>query len=123
MAHDPISAVVAALKREQIVPDVLPESFMPSLLFSIVYPNGREVMLGNEFTVEETQDEPSISFAAMNMPTEQADSADGEVGYTLAMLDPDALSRAEPLYKSFRHWVVHIDHQIHLMTSAETYLT
>lgn len=110
MAHDPISAVVTALKRERIVPDVLPESFMPSLLFSIVYPNGREVMLGNEFTVEETQDEPSISFAAMNMPIEQADSADGEVGYTLVMLDPDAPSKAQPLYKSFRHWVVLIAH-------------
>ena len=106
MPFDPLSGVVTALKREHIVPDVLPESFIPSLLFSIVYPNGKEVLLGNEFTVEETQDEPNISFTAMNMPTEQADSADGEVGYTLAMLDPDAPSRAEPLYKSFRHWVV-----------------
>lgn len=103
---DPLSALVTALKREHIIPDVLPDTFAPSLLFSIVYPNGREVLLGNEFTVDEAQDEPAISFAAMNMPVEQADSTEGEVGYTLAMLDPDAPSRAEPLYRSFRHWVV-----------------
>lgn len=108
MSLDPLSAVVAALKKEHIIPDVLSESFNPSLLFSIVYPNGREVLLGNEFTVEDTEDEPAVSFTPMNMTVEQADSTGetGEVGYTLVMLDPDAPSKSEPIYKSFRHWVV-----------------
>ena len=107
MSLDPISAVISAFKRDRIIPDVLPaDSFNPSFLFSVVYPNGSEVLLGNELTIDETQDEPLVSFAPMNMPVEQADSTGEEVGYTLVMLDPDAPSRAEPLYRSFRHWVV-----------------
>ena len=97
---DPLSAVVTALKKEHIVPDVLPASFSPSLLFSIVYPNGREVMLGNEFTIDEAEDEPAVSFAPMNMPVEQADSNGEEICYTLVMVDPDAT------HGQFRHWVV-----------------
>ncbi|CAL1710498.1 unnamed protein product [Somion occarium] len=102
---DPLTSVIEALKHDKIIPDVVPETFNPSLLFSIGYPSGKEVLLGNEFTVDETQDEPSINFTPLNMPTEQADSQE-EVSYTLAMVDPDAPSRAEPLYKSFRHWLI-----------------
>ncbi|OSD07887.1 PEBP-like protein [Trametes coccinea BRFM310] len=107
MATDPLSAIVAALKREQIIPDVLPEpsAFAPSVLFSVVYPNGSEVNLGNYLTVEETQDEPEIRFAALNGPWDD-DSASAEASYTLAMLDPDAPSRAEPIYRTFRHWLI-----------------
>ena len=108
MSLDPLSAVATALKREHIIPDVLPESFVPSFLFSIVFPNGSEVLLGNELTIEETQDEPIVSFTPMSLPVEQADSSGEEVGYTLVMLDPDAPARAEPLYRSFRHWVVRL---------------
>ncbi|KAI9067786.1 PEBP-like protein [Trametes sanguinea] len=105
MATDPLSAIVSALRREQIIPDVLPETiaFAPSVLFSVVYPNGSEVNLGNFLTVEETQDEPEIRFAALNGPW---DDLAGEASYTLAMLDPDAPSRAEPIYRTFRHWVI-----------------
>ncbi|EMD32339.1 hypothetical protein CERSUDRAFT_58547 [Gelatoporia subvermispora B] len=107
---DPLSSVVTSLEREGIIPDVLPETFSPSVLFSINYPNGTEVMFGNELTVQDTLDEPTINFVPMNLPSAQAHSSGqsvaDEVSYTLAMLDPDAPSRAEPLYKSFRHWVV-----------------
>ncbi|KAI0794945.1 phosphatidylethanolamine-binding protein [Abortiporus biennis] len=105
---DPLSSVITALKTDHIIPDVVPENFNPTLLFSIVYPGGREVLLGNEFTVEETTDEPSIDFTPLNMPTEQAASEDAgdEVSYTLAMVDPDAPTRAEPTYRSFRHWLI-----------------
>ncbi|KAI0367325.1 PEBP-like protein [Pilatotrama ljubarskyi] len=104
MATDPLSSIISALKREQIIPDVLPEtiSFTPSVLFSVVYPNGSEVNLGNHMTVEETQDEPEIRFAALNGQWDDA----SEASYTLAMLDPDAPSRAEPIYRTFRHWVI-----------------
>ena len=105
MSLDPLSAVVSALKREQVIPDVLPDSFSPTLLFSIVYPSGREVLLGNEFPLEETKDEPKVSFTPMTGAWEQNEDT-REVGYTLAMLDPDVPSRAEPEFKSFRHWVV-----------------
>ncbi|TFK47412.1 PEBP-like protein [Heliocybe sulcata] len=104
---DPLSTVVTALKRESIIPDVLPEEFYPSMLFSVVWPNGKEAVLGNELTREDALDEPSINFAPMNVPAEQADSAGGEeLAYTVVMLDPDAPGRADPKFKCFRHWVI-----------------
>ena len=72
------------------------------MLFSIVYSNGAEVNLGNELTVEETQDEPEIRLAQLNGPWD--DSA--EASYTRAMLDPDAPYRMDAKFRSFRHWVV-----------------
>ncbi|OJT03248.1 OV-16 antigen [Trametes pubescens] len=105
MAADPVSSIVAALQREQIIPDVLPATlaFTSSVLFSVVYPNGAEVNLGNEMTVADTQDEPELRLAALNGPWD--DSA-AEASYTLAMLDPDAPSREEPIYRTFRHWLI-----------------
>ena len=109
MSLDPLSNIVSALERAQIIPDVIPASagFVPTHLFSIVYPT-KEVMLGNVFTKDETQEEPIVSFEPMNMPVEQADNTgDGqESSYTLAMFDPDVPSREKPEFKSFRHWVV-----------------
>ena len=104
MPADPLSAIISALQKEQIIPDVVPAatSFTPTVLFSVVYPNGAEVNLGNELTVEETQDEPDIRLAALNGPWDDAP----EASYTLVMLDPDAPYRADAVYRSFRHWVV-----------------
>lgn len=104
MPSDPLSAIATALQKEQIIPDVLPPSFTPSILFSIVYPNGSEVNLGNELTADATQDEPEITLAAMNAPWDDRDAP--EASYTLAMLDPDAPYRKDAIYRSFRHWVV-----------------
>ncbi|EIN05432.1 PEBP-like protein [Punctularia strigosozonata HHB-11173 SS5] len=109
---DPLSNVASSLSRESLIPDVVPSSFSPSLLFSVVWPTGQEALLGNELPLADVQDEPSVQLMPMNLPSEQADNSgegkesDGETTYTLAMLDPDAPSRAEPLYKSFRHWVI-----------------
>ena len=109
MEHDPLSPITSTLVREQIIPDILPASFQPSVLFSILYPSC-EVLLGNELTPEETVDEPSIIITPLNIPVAQADSSEGdpshETSYTLIMLDPDAPTRAESIYRSFRHWVV-----------------
>lgn len=101
---DPLSAIVTTLQKEQIIPDIIPAShlFTPSVLFSIVYPNGSEVNLGNEMAVEEMQDEPEIRLAALNGPWDDAP----EASYTLAFLDPDAPYRTDAIYRSFRHWVV-----------------
>ena len=106
MSADPLSAIVGALEKEHVIPDVLPRSmpFTPSVLFSVVYPNGAEVNLGNELTVADTLDEPEIRLAALNAPW--ADGPAAEASYTLAMLDPDAPYRADAIYRSFRHWVV-----------------
>lgn len=108
MSLDPLTSVVSSLKHEGIIPDVVPEDFNPTMLFSVVWPNGTEVLLGNELTVLATADEPNIDFTPMNMPIETADSIGEEVSYTLVLVDPDAPYRKEAIYRSFRHWVVRL---------------
>lgn len=110
---DPLSSVITALKREQIIPDVIPESFTsPSVLFSVIYPKtGKEATLGTQLTREDTLDEPDIHFAPMVVSTAEAGAEalnPTEPSYTLVMTDPDAPSRTEPKYRQFRHWVVSI---------------
>ncbi|KAF9045780.1 PEBP-like protein, partial [Hymenopellis radicata] len=102
MSVDPLSAVVVALQREQIIPDVIPGPFTPSVLFSITYPTGIEALLSSELTREDTLDEPEINFT----PMQNVLGATEEPTYTLVMTDPDAPSRAEPKYRQFRHWVI-----------------
>ena len=105
---DPLS-IVSALERSSIIPDVVPPSLVPTHSLSILYP-GKEVGLGNEFTVEETVDEPSVKFEALDAFSsgERAESSSKgeEPSYTLVMLDPDAPYRDNPEFRSFRHWVV-----------------
>ncbi|KZT06717.1 PEBP-like protein [Laetiporus sulphureus 93-53] len=107
---DPLSSLVSALKRDHIIPDVLPESFNPSVLLSVEYPNEQQVLIGNQLTVEDTTEEPAVSFVPMNLPFEKADNTGEDVGeeatYTLVMVDPDAPSRKDPKFKCFRHWVL-----------------
>lgn len=80
MAHlDPLSSLVTALKRHQIVPDIIPQGFSPSVLLNIVYPNGKEALFGNELTVADTAEEPEVNFVPMDMPLEDAVST-GEGG-------------------------------------------
>ena len=99
---DPLSAVVSALKRENLVPDVIPDDFMPSVLFSVTYPTGQEALLSSQLTVEDTIDEPEINFTPMQNVLDTTE----EPSYTLVLTDPDAPSIAEPIYRQFRHWVV-----------------
>lgn len=108
MAVDPTATVLPALERGEIVPDIIPPSlnFAPTYALSVLYATAagpKEVMLGNEFTKEETQSEPIVSFA----PVGGAAVKGGEqASYTLVMLDPDVPSREKPENRSFRHWVV-----------------
>lgn len=112
MAHlDPLSALTSDLTRTALIPDVLPASFQPSVLLTITYPNGMEVLLGNTLTVDEAADEPDVVFMPMSLAPEQADAEDAqldEVSYTLAMVDPDAPTRADPRFRCFRHWLVRL---------------
>ena len=91
----PLDSIVAALKRQDIIPDVIPSDFTPTLLFSIVYPTGREVATGNTLFREDTLDEPDIVITPMNLPFANADNTDegddlAEVSHILVMTDPDA---------------------------------
>ncbi|KAG8719729.1 hypothetical protein FRC08_002155 [Ceratobasidium sp. 394] len=94
---NPLDNVVSALKEHQIIPDVIPKDFVPSTLLNISW-GDKQVQLGNELTKADTVNEPTITFA----PAAEDDQAST---YTLAFLDPDAPSRADPEFGPFRHWV------------------
>ena len=116
MAHlDPLGALTGDLTRAALIPDVLPPSFQPSVLLTITYPNGLEVLLGNTLTVDEAAEEPVVVYMPLSLAPELADAADAqgdeggsEVSYTLAMVDPDAPARADPRFRCFRHWLVRL---------------
>lgn len=107
---DPLSDIAASLKKHEIIPDVVPDTFHPALLFSVVWPNGKKSTYGHELTKEDTTAEPSVYFTPMAVPDTSGNLVSGtattEVTYTLVLTDPDAPSRADPKYRQFRHWVV-----------------
>ncbi|KAJ6554100.1 phosphatidylethanolamine-binding protein [Mycena sp. CBHHK59/15] len=104
---DSFSALTTALTASRLVPDVLPAGFRPSALLSITLPTGA-APLGAEVPLADTVDAPGIAIAAA--PTDDdidaAGLVKGETRYTLAMLDPDAPSAAQPTSSQFRHWVI-----------------
>ncbi|KAF7291326.1 hypothetical protein MIND_01277100 [Mycena indigotica] len=105
---EPLSAVSNALRTAGIVPDVLPESFTPSGLVGVaLHGTSVELKLGEEVPLAHTTGQPQLSVVAA--PSE-AITADGlsqhSFTYTVAMLDPDAPSAAQPTSRHFRHWVV-----------------
>lgn len=100
---DPLSNVTAALQREEIIPEVIPTTFSPSILFSIVWPDGKQAVLSNYLTREDTLEEPNVNFVPLIVP---ASTVAQDVTYTLVMTDPDAPSRTDPKYRQFRHWVI-----------------
>ncbi|KII86243.1 hypothetical protein PLICRDRAFT_114452 [Plicaturopsis crispa FD-325 SS-3] len=109
---DPLTSISSALKRAQIIPDVLPDDFSPSALFSIAFPSGKAVALGEEIAREDTLEPPVIQLTPTVAHAEAVTST-GELSggskapsYTIAMLDPDAPSRADPKFKEFRHWLI-----------------
>ena len=114
---NPFDSVVSALKKEQIIPDVrpntpptlalliywlcvqvIPADFVPTTLLNVSW-GDKEAQLGNELTKADTTEVPVITFAPG--AEDHQDST-----YTLAFLDPDAPSRADPKFGPFRHWVV-----------------
>lgn len=66
-----------------------------SFSLQIRYPSDVEVNLGNILTPSQVKQAPTVEYEA---------DADGY--YTLAMVDPDAPSRAEPKFREWEHWLV-----------------
>ncbi|KAJ7085163.1 PEBP-like protein [Mycena belliarum] len=104
---DPLSSTTSCLASAGLIPAVLGASFRPTALLSIVLPSG-PAALGAEVALADTVAQPGIIIAAA--PTEADITADGllknDARYTLAMLDPDAPSAAQPTSSQFRHWVI-----------------
>eukprot|EP01116_Phalansterium_solitarium_P003011 TRINITY_DN13435_c0_g1_i2.p1 TRINITY_DN13435_c0_g1~~TRINITY_DN13435_c0_g1_i2.p1 ORF type:complete len:203 (-),score=75.90 TRINITY_DN13435_c0_g1_i2:9-617(-) len=100
-AFDPLTptidlpmAVGDELIRRGIVPDV-DDPFTPNVELGINYPSG-SVNYGTKIKPAATAQPPSgVSW------TPQPGAL-----YTLILVDPDAPSRREPKYRSWRHWIV-----------------
>lgn len=71
---------------EGVVPDAI--DHVPSSKIMVVYPGGKEVEFGKELTPTEVKEQPTVSW-----------EANPEKLYTLMMVDPDAPSRSNPIYK------------------------
>eukprot|EP01113_Clastostelium_recurvatum_P025745 TRINITY_DN3095_c0_g1_i4.p1 TRINITY_DN3095_c0_g1~~TRINITY_DN3095_c0_g1_i4.p1 ORF type:complete len:177 (-),score=31.24 TRINITY_DN3095_c0_g1_i4:192-701(-) len=80
------------LQEKGIIPDVV-DAFEASSSLSVEYPAGG-VQDGNELTPDNTKEAPKIVLP------------DKDSLYTLAFIDPDAPSNADPKFRSWRHWLV-----------------
>ncbi|CAG8441071.1 7679_t:CDS:2 [Ambispora gerdemannii] len=83
-SHD---AVVSALKEHGVIPDVIDE-FQVSGLLTLHYGKEKDVNLGNQLTIEATAKSPNVWFATDDQNTE------------------DQFTRANPIRREWRHWVV-----------------
>lgn len=81
------------MEANEIVPDVIDE--VPPNVVNVIYPEKKAVNLGNELAPSEVKEQPTVSW-----------DSDPNSYYTLAMVDPDAPSRAEPQFREFNHWLV-----------------
>lgn len=81
------------LTNEQVIPDVIDSK--PGESIKVEYADGVQVLQGNELKPTQVKDLPKFTFKA------QSDKL-----YTLAMVDPDAPSRAEPKLREVLHYLV-----------------
>ncbi|KAF7312860.1 hypothetical protein MKEN_00970300 [Mycena kentingensis (nom. inval.)] len=111
---EPFTALTAALTNAAIIPDVLPTTleFRPSALLTITIPalGSEPVKPGAEVPLEIATAAPQPQISIVAAPTEAEITSEGlvqsEAKYTVAMLDPDAPSAADPASRHFRHWVI-----------------
>ncbi|KAG1047277.1 hypothetical protein G6F43_010265 [Rhizopus delemar] len=85
-----------ALKKAEIMPNIVPEGFSPLTLLDIKYSSGEDVALGNFIKPSDSAEAPKVNFIA----------PDKDSQYTLLMVDPDAPSKENPKLSPYRHWVV-----------------
>ncbi|XP_046659732.1 protein D1-like isoform X1 [Homalodisca vitripennis] len=83
-----------AVPPHSIVPDLL-DDLQWSDILEISYDSGVKADLGNELTPTQVKNQPQVNYTAK--PTDL---------YMLAMVDPDAPSRTDPKFRSFKHWLV-----------------
>ncbi|KAH7917115.1 hypothetical protein BV22DRAFT_1135687, partial [Leucogyrophana mollusca] len=92
---DPLSEVTDQVQKSGLAPDVIPAEpvFRPNILVAASWGTGNtltEASLGNTLAKATAQHAPALAFT----PTEAF--PDAAATYTLAMVDPDAPSRADP---------------------------
>lgn len=82
------------MEAHQLVPDIL--DFVPPHVATVKFPSGVSMSLGNELTPLQVKDAPS----EVDFPSEPG------ALYTILFTDPDAPSRAMPIYREILHWLV-----------------
>ncbi|KAJ7061854.1 phosphatidylethanolamine-binding protein, partial [Mycena amicta] len=99
---EPFSALTSALRKANLIPDILSYSFTPSAFLQVTLPStGAAVDLGAGVPIAQTVEEPQIGIDGLVKP-----SIESPTRYTLAMVDPDAPSAAQPVNKHWRHWLI-----------------
>ncbi|MCJ1477035.1 hypothetical protein MMC13_005706 [Lambiella insularis] len=100
--------VRAALKKADVIPDVL-DDFSPAFALTLSYTSAHKtVSLGNEISPSDTSSAPnfeihSLSSTSTLSPTRTLAS---NRTYTLVLTDPDATSRDHPVKAQMCHWIV-----------------
>ncbi|CAG2110105.1 unnamed protein product, partial [Medioppia subpectinata] len=82
-----------AFRGDGIVPDVIDAS--PKGRIEVTFANNLTVNLGTQLTPAQTSQQPLVEWPTVKCAL-----------YTLALVDPDAPSRADPIYRNWRHWLV-----------------
>ncbi|CAN6601326.1 carboxypeptidase Y inhibitor [Trichomonascus vanleenenianus] len=93
------SNISEALKKHEVVPDVVDE-FEQGGLLTIAYDHKKtEVAMGNLLKPAETQKRPAVNL------TFNEDSA-AESTYTLVLTDPDAPTKGDKKWSEYAHYIV-----------------
>ncbi|GJQ70400.1 hypothetical protein Trydic_g22829 [Trypoxylus dichotomus] len=85
--------ILEKMEKEGIIPDVI--DVVPKETLEVTYPGGEKVNFGEELTPTQVKDPPTVNWTA----TQNA-------YYTLAMVDPDAPSRENPIFREVNHWLI-----------------
>ncbi|PVV01556.1 hypothetical protein BB560_004022 [Smittium megazygosporum] len=83
------------IRRGELIPSVFPENFAPTTELRVSYVN-RQMRFGTEYFPyrNETDNIPVIKY-----------KTERNAFYTIALVDPDAPSRADPYRAQVRHWL------------------
>ncbi|OLY80192.1 OV-16 antigen [Smittium mucronatum] len=90
-----LASIATKLAADDVIPDVLPAGFVPEVVLNLSYV-GRPMEYGTEYFpyINETDSLPVVNYAF-----------NSEDYYTLALVDPDAPSRANPIRAQVRHYL------------------
>ncbi|MCJ1403943.1 hypothetical protein MMC11_007166 [Xylographa trunciseda] len=101
-------SVRAALKRAEVIPDVL-DDFTPTFALSLYFtPAHKTVSLGNNIRPSETFSRPFFEIHPLSSITTLSPTRTlaGNRTYTIVLTDPDATSRADPVKSQMCHMIV-----------------
>lgn len=101
------STIRDVLLANQIIPQVL-DDFEPTYYLDLSFPKDHErVLMGNDIPVKSVSERPTFTFHPLTGPPDYDDPPnDNHLTFTLALTDPDALSRKHPVKSEMCHWLV-----------------